>query len=355
MSLHLQIKKEVVSSERRYRRGLWVSALLTCLLFMVVFGGVLCSVRIWEALPPESPMRVYLPRDEKLITTSWNRVFPPTLTSGLPEGCRSHIVSVLSQEEYLVPLPEPLSDTAVETLCGSDSEMMYVPCSMEDVYEPSGIGFLHRLDRLMGRMYDLKHVRPGEFRKVVQKVIAADNRGLALDDCAVRVNMIFPSYLYRLPTDGRELNGDKLLHGEREMRPSPAHQPAKSGGWCMVCRSDVLAPMGGRWRFVGYGEDNMVVWLNGRVVLSCNGKGRGEVPQVEEGEVFSVQEGEVCHIEILLAGEKGDSCYALFTEYLDETEPREKAYDLFRTDFSLPEEHMQLPYNTDSAVWRCKI
>ncbi len=192
--------------------------------------------------------------------------------------------------------------------------------------------------------------------------------------------------------------------------------------WVAVYRGKVKAPKSGKFRFVGTGDDLLCVRFNRKMVLEAGWAipskhkegtahaldlsasteaGKGYMKSIREGKdpdhkdyeyvalpngwtwnavggltagtVFEVKEGQVYPIEIMISeGPGGRFGFALLIEDQDENHQGKKpaldrVYDLFRTNFSLPDEKgiaelikkagfnpgtLQCPkYNPDSPIW----
>lgn len=186
----------------------------------------------------------------------------------------------------------------------------------------------------------------------------------------------------------------------------------KGSRWVAVYRGKVEAPISGRFRFVGYGDDALVVRFNNENVLdygwyqmgvkantasedwlkSMQGTGdRDKIRKLKAaginefpmkfykysstphwnqtiggmggGKVFSVEAGKVYPIEVLISEIPGGAFgMSLLMEEVDEKSPQmdEKTktpiLNLFRTNFSDPGAEMKkdnaVPFLSDSYIWR---
>ncbi len=205
---------------------------------------------------------------------------------------------------------------------------------------------------------------------------------------------------------------------------------SQRGGWLAVYRGRVRAPKTGKFRFVGVGDGFMAVRINHKLVFEAGyqwpslwqpdnnkaygllfmspeervkfwadvkaGKIKGhegytnikgypkagkydkELEGLVAGKVFEVREGSDYSIEILIGDIDGAMCAQLLIEDMDRPVNVAKGdkYDLFRTNFSLPDEDELrglivrkadgknpaldfrdnnvinlLPYNQDSPIW----
>ncbi len=102
------------------------------------------------------------------------------------------------------------------------------------------------------------------------------------------------------------------------------------GMWVAHYSGSVTAPVTGRFRFVGWGDNVMIVGINGKVVLDASDIGyvdpkdrkgigsvsfpkKGDTPLLQ-GEVFQVTEGQTLKIDILLGDEGGIYCAGLMLQ-----------------------------------------
>ncbi len=191
----------------------------------------------------------------------------------------------------------------------------------------------------------------------------------------------------------------------------------KPSAWIAVYRGNVRAPKSGKFRFVGTGDDVLCVRFNKKTVLEAgwaipskhtperdshtmgssaeyqkniregkdpDHKGYEYVPLpggwewnhiggLSAGTEFEVQEGKTYPIEIMISeGPGGKFGFALLIEDISDNPQGKKpaadrVYDIFRTNFSLPNEDeirkllrdagfpagtLQCPkYNEDSPIW----
>ena len=166
---------------------------------------------------------------------------------------------------------------------------------------------------------------------------------------------------------------------------------SQHGGWVCVYRGRVRAPKSGKFRFIGTGDDYLGVRFNNEVVLQAgylipslfeepgvpthhlsgmqspgaaghkvwNDVKAGKVPalagqelvQVKgcdvwnrelgglvAGKVFSVKEGEVYPIQVVISEVPGGAfgCMLLIEDVTNGKNPKGAKYDLFRTNFNMP-------------------
>ncbi len=198
------------------------------------------------------------------------------------------------------------------------------------------------------------------------------------------------------------------------------HKPA---AWVVVYRGKVRAPKSGKFRFVGTGDDLLCVRFNRKQVLEAGyaipskykdleagclemamnmDQGKDYIAKIKAGKdpdhrgyeysplpegwdwnmvggltagtVFEVKEGQVYPIEIMISeGPGGAFGFALLIEDLTDNpqgkkKPQDRVYDLFRTNFTLPNHdeikkmleeagclmggNLHCPvYNADSPIW----
>ncbi len=138
--------------------------------------------------------------------------------------------------------------------------------------------------------------------------------------------------------------------GSAPLAVSGREQP-ETTAWAAYYTGRVRAPKTGTFRFVGMGDDILAVRFNRKTVLVAEG---GELAV---GSEFSVEEGKSYPIEVLLADTKGEQCgFALLVEDMSDNpqgdKPEaERCYNIFRTNFALPDEPSGPAYNEDSSIW----
>ena len=149
----------------------------------------------------------------------------------------------------------------------------------------AGMTFFGKLggDGIPGRLYDMKQDRDrnplpyqgnqGEIFKLFASNInkAASKRFApsALQDYYQAQQQLNYTYLL-VPADTKATEGPKNFNAEKEVQPS---------GWFVHYSGMVSAPQNGEYRFVGFFDDLLVVYINGKPVLDGSW-----VPMVAQGE-----------------------------------------------------------------------
>ncbi len=282
---------------------------------------------------------------------------------------------------------------------------------------------------LESTFYDLKQTRSGSRSPIVNK----DGRVIAEEICQVyhdftkNFNRSVLGRFYQSPT---KLYASNFYLPQCDARYGPlafqCQDKVKPSGWIAAYKGKVKAPKSGKFRFVGVGDEFIVVRFNRKTVLEAGwcipslyskdrrnvfsmhenlktgGKGKpyldniragkdkdhkdyelvrmpegwnlNEVGGLMAGTPFTVKEGQVYEIEIAVSeGPGGAFGFTLLIEDMDgnpqgKLKSTKRVYDLFRTNFSLPNvtEIKQLlkkagclragemeapPYNEDSPIW----
>ena len=289
--------------------------------------------------------------------------------------------------------------------------------SMGDGGEGDGRGNLKGM--LQGVFYDLKQTRNGSSTPVAQdtnrilpilKDFSTSSWAHTYDKQGRVSYSAFDNY-YCSPT--RLWNSCFYICSiDAELAPEAfqCQDKVKGRGWVCIYSGNVVAPFTGKFRFLGTGDDILMVRFNKEIVLdygwhsatlgsyldddlrkSMEGSIQNErhrrmiegsplyskhklsvySPKVDynhglaKSPVLSVQEGEVCSIEILITEFPGIRFNAiLFMEQLDENDnpinEDHEVYTLFRTTLDIPEQSTLGPthpgyipqFNPYGPIWR---
>ncbi len=283
---------------------------------------------------------------------------------------------------------------------------------------------------LEGTFYDLKQTRRGSATGIKEggahqnEVIEILSGFFQRNWNAGALNRYYTSK-QKLYASNFYLPVGKAEYGPIAFKVGDANQPkdkwiCKPAAWLAVYRGKVRAPKSGKFRFIGTGDDFLAVKFNGKTVLDagyrlptlwdkanprqCWVSGSGDLKNYQErlasgkdrdrkdyelintitgcdiwnkelggltaGTIFEVKEGQVYPIEIAISEIPGGLFgFVLFIEDVTKGKnSKAKQYDLFRTNFSLPDKaeiekllkeakcqppggFKAIPYNEDSLIW----
>ncbi len=258
---------------------------------------------------------------------------------------------------------------------------------------------------LEGTFYDLKQtssgaptgMTPGNCKKILQEFITTGWSKSMLSKYYVAPTKLYVSCFYMPVSKASE--APYAYKVEDKVKPSM---------WAAVYRGKVVAPKTGKFRFVGYGDDALVVRFNGKNVFDygwehlTSGKMMGGQPgnraELKDdkgeprkfykytkaghdwnesaggmcsGDVFSVQQGKSYPMEVLISEIPGGKFgFVLLIEDVDAPSTLKDGtgspiFQLFRTNFAepnvdelyknmkepLPGERSEVPYDKDSLIW----
>jgi hypothetical protein len=223
---------------------------------------------------------------------------------------------------------------------------------------------------LAGTFYDLKQTRDG---KPTEMVLQPNEHGEAFDIDAP-VNKAYDRALSSFVSNGMsESSLSKYFRGPQTLYLTQLFIPAisaeeapksfnlgsrvKGRRWIIVYRGKVTAPESGRYRFVGFGDDVLVVRLNGRVVLDAsfakptkNGFRPPQYGKPETGETVDVTAGIPYPMEVLI-GERpgGQAAFYLLIEKDGVQMPQLPIFKLAPSP--MPKGGPVLPHVADDTSW----
>lgn len=407
MSLHIESSKEAISQLKRTRiQGVisaWVVTMLTFILLALLFfltkiymmDKVEQGVVVIDA--PYSPMEE--PTPEQMPTSSQSVTPNASLISSI-----SPQVSVVVPQIDIQQIPVRLSSLKINM--GDLSVDNFGDIGTE------GSGFGGGSpggSTLEGTFYDTKLSRSGtkptnlsetEFLNILNSFITHGWNESAFNRFYRSPHKLYISHFYI-----------SMSNAEDAPKAFKCDARIKGSRWVAVYKGKVKAPVSGRFRFVGYGDDALVVRFNNENVLDYGWyqiavksqtagyewqevmKGAGSKDKTRQlkaagineypmkfykytstphwnqtigglggGKVFSVEEGVVYPIEVLVSEIPGGSFgMALMIEEVDEKRPMRDAktrapiLNLFRTNFSDPGQETKkpnaFPFLEDSYVW----
>lgn len=411
MSVHVDISEEAQAELVKQRKwniaSAWVVSLLSFILLAMIF--MLTKIIMFE--PARTHLDVYaVPYIETVVAKP--EELRPVTGSPSPETPINVITGASASNVNIPNIPvDPLgvgtsfspADIGIGVSMGD---------GMANVGE-GGAGFGDGSpggSTLKGVFYDTKLTRgkkptnlsEAEFLKVVNNFIMKGWNDSSFNRFYQSPTPLYISHFYISKTSADE--APKAFKCPEEV---------KGSRWVAVYRGNVVAPLSGRFRFVGYGDDALVVRFNGKNVfdygwyqigVSANTAstdwqkflktGEGTVEMKREmrqaginqvpmkfykysstphwnqtiggmgvGQTFTVKEGEVYPVEVLISEIPGGAFgMCLLIEELDDKDVRKDdatgspILNLFRTNFALPgmtgQNDNPVPFLEDSYIWR---
>ncbi len=272
---------------------------------------------------------------------------------------------------------------------------------------PGGLGTEEAGGSTMeGSFYDLKQtasgaptgMNPDTCKKILQEFVTTGWSKSFLSKYYMAPTKLYTSCFYMPVSKAAE--APYAYKVEDKVKPSM---------WVAIYRGRVVAPKSGRFRFVGYGDDALVVRFNGKNVFDygwehiTSGKMMGGQPgnraELKDdkgeprkfykytkaghdwnesaggmcsGDVFTVEAGKSYPVEVLISEIPGGKFgFVLLIEDVDSPPTQKDAtgspiFQLFRTNFAepnvdelyknmkepLPGERSEVPYDKDSLIWQ---
>ena len=431
MALHIQMSEEAEKELRRAELRNKLSSIGACLLFMLLGGGLLVFTTIYIAGEIPAEFISYVPPAEDGPPSNAPVQKELTQKSSAPtaEVSPSVIVAQGATAVNMAPVNISTSEgldfnTDIDMGLSMDGDL---GAGLGDGGSGLGSGTAGG-SALEGTFYDLKQTQRGaptglkpEARDKVVEVLAGFfqrnwNAG-SLNRYYASKQKLYASNFY-LPVGMAD-------YGPIAYKVGDPAQPkekwvCKPAAWLAVYRGNVRAPKSGKFRFIGTGDDFLAVRFNRKTVLDAgyhlptlwdkenprkswvsstgdlknyqellkSGRDRNrkdyeliksipeckiwnnELGGLTAGTIFEVKEGQTYPIEIAISEIPGGKFgFVLFIEEVTNGKnSKAKKYDIFRTNFSLPnkkevetllkeakclprEGFEAIPYNEDSLIW----
>lgn len=269
MSLHVTLTPEAEIQLKKQKRWSSFLAFTTSMLTIALIFLLLAWV-VLPALEKVSPtiQAIYIPVIETPETPE-NKILPKRQPASPPAAAMQRVIA----SQNAAPISVPVTDFEVEAVSAQFS-------TGEDDFGPGwdGNGFAYgagdagsafgstqmRSGALLGNLYDFKQDRRGKPEKYstanmsdfADRAVRAQR--LRFRDTAFRNYFKAPQDLYlthlAIPFSSADA-GPKFFEAEKEIKPS---------GWVAHYSGNIQAPADGEFRFVGFGDDYLVVSLDGR-------------------------------------------------------------------------------------------
>ncbi|RYD72825.1 MAG: hypothetical protein EOP84_22500 [Verrucomicrobiaceae bacterium] len=175
---------------------------------------------------------------------------------------------------------------------------------------------------LVGTFYDLKQTRgkkptgilPDEYHKIFRRFVSENWRASILNDYFRAPQLLYASQIM-IPNMSAD-EGPKAFGMEKQVQPSR---------WLVHYKGRVSPPVDGTYRFVGAGDDVMIVRFNGKVVLDRCWHQHDEEWKAEknydygwtkipngfaQGDAIKVKAGNFYDIEVLIGEQPGGLVFA---------------------------------------------
>ena len=398
MALHIQMTQRAEAALKKAATRNKVSSTAAGILFLLLGGLVLFFTVIFIAGQAEPEFMPYLPPEENLPPTRQPTVQDLTSSPSSPshEVAPSVVVAFASAEVKVERVDVPLDDAAVGT-----SANLNLGIGIGDLGPGPGTGGGVLGDdeaggsALEGTFYDLKQTRQGSPTNIQLSGDHVEAPGRIeimriLNEFSKGWNAGVLSKYYQSPT--KLYASNFMLPGTVSAGYAPicyqCQDKVKPSAWVAVYRGKVKAPSSGTFRFVGTGDDVLMVRFNNQTVLeagwsipsafdgtdkattlgsiSANGGGKeyhqavkdgkdathrgyefitmngiskwnNELEGLTAGSEFTVQEGKTYPIEILISEVPGGFFgFALLIQKKEGKQYDNNKFDLFRTNFSCP-------------------
>ena len=431
MALHIQMSEDAEKELRRAELRNKLSSIGACLLFMLLGGGLLVFTTIYIAGEIPAEFISYVPPAEDGPPTNAPVQKELTQKSSAPtaEVSPSVIVAQGATAVNMAPVNISTSEgldfnTDIDMGLSMDGDL---GAGLGDGGSGLGSGTAGG-SALTGTFYDLKKtqrgaptgLKEGAAEQVTEVLSTFFQRNWApstLSRYYVSKQQLYASNFY-LPVAMAD-------YGPIAYKVGDPAQPkekwiCKPSAWLAVYRGNVRAPKTGKFRFIGTGDDFLAVRFNRKTVLDagyrlptlwdkanprkCWVSSSGDLKNYQEllksgrdrnrkdyelitsipeckiwnnelggltaGTIFEVKEGQTYPIEIAISEIPGGKFgFVLFIEEVTKGKnSKAKKYDLFRTNFSLPNKKEiekllkeakclppggfeDIPYNEDSLIW----
>lgn len=409
MSLHIEMIPEAEAEMKRAVRRDRVASVAVSLTSCFLGGLALyMTVKLFES-PESATFQPYVPVQEELPPSSQPRVRELHVqSSSLASNVAPSVVLAVSVSSVSMPVVDVPTDN---DMFGQGIELGagFGTGTLGDGIG-TGIGGLGTEDAggstLEGSFYDLKQtasgastsMTPGNCKKILQEFISTGWNKSMLSKYFMAPTKLYTSCFY-MPVS-------KAAEAPHAYKVADKVQPSM---WVAVYRGKVVAPKTGKFRFVGYGDDALVVRFNGKNVFDygwehiTSGRMMGGQPgnraELKDdkgeprkfykytkaghdwnesagglcsGDVFSVEAGKSYPVEVMVSEIPGGKFgFVLLIEDVD-SPPTQKdgtgspVFQLFRTNFAepnvdelyknmkepLPGERSEVPYDKDSLIWQ---
>ncbi len=429
MALHIQMSEEAEKELKKSAIRNQLSSILASLVVMVGGGALLFFAVILIVQEAPAVFVSYVPPTENLPPSATPTTAELTSKASSPSNTVSPTVIVSTGAAPVQMAAVEIEAADIDVDSGIDIDMG-LDSGLGDGLGDGGAGLGSGKaggSALVGTYYDLKLTRNGAKSPLYPK---EGNPPFSQNAEYAKIYANFvrswsPSLLDRYWKSPTQLYASSwyLPHCSADYAPIAFQcDPKKNlaSAFAVVYRGKVRAPKTGKFRFVGAGDDMLCVRFNRKVVLeagwavpsmfdntaSCmdlsmsTGAGQEYMKKIREGKEskhrgyeyvelpnagdwmhiggltagtpFDVKEGQVYPIEILFSEVGGAMGFILFIEDMKDNpqmqKPKEKRlFDLFRTNFSLPNADElkgllgdrylwkgtinALPYNADSPIW----
>ncbi len=396
MALHIQMSEDAEKDMKKTYIRNQVTSILVSLLCILLGGGALYCAVILIVQEPPAVFVSYVPPAENAAPTNNPTTQELTSKASSPSEAVSPAVIVSTGAAPVQMAAVEIEAADVDLGSGIDFSMGFGSGGIGDGLGDGGSGLGSGKSggsALEGTFYDLKLTRSG-----AKTPIAPASEGARPNMAGVLEvyynftkgwNAGVLNKYYKAPTKLYASNfylpncdakyGPKAYQCESKVKPS---------AWIAVYRGNVKAPKSGKFRFVGTGDDLLVVRFNKKTVLEAGwaipskytpGSGKdnwgadkayqqairdgkdkdhkdyeyvplpggwewNNIGGMSAGTPFEVKEGQTYPIEVMISeGPGGKFGFALLIEDIDGNPQGKKpagdrVYDLFRTNFSLPSE-----------------
>ncbi len=432
MALHIQMSEEAEKELKKSAIRNQLSSILASLVVMVGGGALLFFAVILIVQEAPAVFVSYVPPTENLPPSASPTTAELTSKASAPTNTVSPTVIVstgaapVQMSSVDIDAADIDVDSSLDIDMGMDSNL---GDGLGDGGAGLGSGKAGG-SALVGTFYDLKLTRNGAKTPLYPADgVTFTERGQLAEIYYNIARSWSPSMLDRYYKSPTQLYASSWYLPMCDAKYGPlAYQcdpkKVKPSAWVAIYRGKVRAPKSGKFRFAGTGDDFICVRFNRKMVLEAgyvipsmfdrknpeystrmsawNEEGKEYIAKIKAGKEpghrgyeysklpegwgwnmaggltlgtpFEVKEGQVYPIEIMISEGQGDAFgFALLIEDMTDNpqgkkKPAERLYDIFRTNFSLPnqEEIKTLlqkanclwhggmncpPYNEDSPIW----